>query len=243
MLQDLLSSPGSRAAAERLAADLERVFGPRLQALLAYAPAQSGGRPADAGLTHALALVERLSVEDLSALLTVVADWHKRGLATPLLVTREEFERSLDVFPLEYGEILARHVVLRGALPEHARVGEADLRRGCERQVKGHLIHLREGYLETHGRPAALADLLRASVPPFRAALANVARLHGAPHEGDEALAAFAAGALGTDGAAAGDVLRFGEKGQTVDAPPLLPPYLRLVERLWQLVDGWSVTR
>jgi hypothetical protein len=243
MRQDLLSSPGSRAATQRLAADLERVFGTRLQALLAYEPADSGGQRADAGLTHTLALVERLSIEDLSALLTVVADWHKRGLATPLLVTGEEFERTLDVFPLEYGEILARHVVLRGALPEHARVGEANLRRACERQIKGHLIHLREGYLETHGRPATLADLLRASVPPFRAALANIARLHGAPHEGDEALAAFAAAALGTDGAAAADVLRFGETGQTADAPPLLPPYLRLVERLWQLVDGWSVAR
>lgn len=232
-------SPAARAAADRLAMDLERVFGTRLQAIVAYDPAPLGAAR-DEVVPHSLALVETLRLDDLTALLTVVPDWHKGGLATPLLLTREEFRRTLDVFPLEYCSILARHVVLRGVLPEGVRVSDLDLRRACERQIKGHLIHLREGFLETHGRPAALAELVRASIPPFRAALANVAGLHGEAADTDEALAAFAARTLGPDGAAAGGVLRLGHGGPAADVPPLFPAYLRLVERLWQWLDEWN---
>lgn len=232
-------SPAVRAAADQLATDLERVFGTRLQAVIAYEPAPHG--PArDGVVTHSLALVETLRPEDLTALLTVVPDWHKGGLATPLLLTCEEFRRTLDVFPLEYGSILAQHVVLRGALPEGVRVNDDDLRRACERQIKGHLIHLREGFLETHGRPAALAGMVRASIPPFRAALANVARMHGDAADTDEALAAFAGRVLGPDGAVTERVLRLGHGGAASDVPPLFPAYLRLVERLWQRLDEWN---
>jgi hypothetical protein len=240
-MPDEFLSPAARAAAERLAADLERVFGARLQAVIAYEPASHHGR--DAPLAYSLALVEALGPEDLTTLLTVVPAWHKGGLATPLLLTGEEFTRTLDVFPLEYNSILARHVVLRGALPDDVRVSDKDLRRACERQIKAHLIHLREGYLETHGRPAALAELVRASIPPFRAALASVARLHGNPADSDQALAAFAAGALGADGAAAREVLRAAKGGQASEVPTLFPGYLRLVERLWRFLDEWSAAR
>lgn len=240
-MPDEVLRPSARAAAERMAADLERVFGTRLQALIAYdASGQGTGRQPP--LTHSLALVESLADADLTALLTVVPAWHKSGLATPLLLTAEEFLRTLDAFPLEYASILERHVLLRGALPQPFSIAEEDLRRACERQVKAHLIHLREGYLETHGRPAALAELLRASIPPFRSSLIHVARLHGSAAADDAGLATFAAETLGTDGNAAGDLLRWSEGGQVSEASSLFPRYLRLVQRLWTLLDGWAPT-
>ena len=44
-------------------------------------------------------------------------------------------------------------------------VDPADLRRACEVQARSHLLHLREGYLETRGRADALADLIVQSAP------------------------------------------------------------------------------
>ena len=77
------------------------------------------------------------------------------ALAVPLLLSRDEFLRTLDVFPVEYGEIIANHRLIVGEdILAGLQVSEADLRRGCELQAKSHLIHLREGYLETGGSPA-----------------------------------------------------------------------------------------
>ena len=50
------------------------------------------------------------------------------------------------------------------------RVADADRRRGCELHAKSHLIHLREGFLETQGDARASSRLIAASAPAFRAA-------------------------------------------------------------------------
>jgi hypothetical protein len=192
----------------------------------------------EAGHVHTLALVDRLGIDDLSALLTVVPAWHKARLATPLLLAQDEFERTLDVFPLEYQSILSRHQVIRGSWPNQgAQVTPADLRRACERQVKGHLIHLREGFLETHGRPSAIADLVRASVPAFRASLQNVGRLRGAHLATDDEIARFAGTVLGLDDAAVRETLAFTRSGAGADVAGLLPRYVAAVEHLWRAVD------
>src|SRR5205807_2291386 len=108
--------------------------------------------------------------------------WHDRGLATPLLVAAHEFDRSLDAFPIEFGAILADYSVAAGADPfAGLAVDPADLRRACEVQARSHLLHLREGYLETRGRSDALSDLIVKSAAPFAALLVALARLEGHP--------------------------------------------------------------
>ena len=100
-----------------------------------------------------------------------VASWHDAGLATPLLLAAHEFERSLEAFPFEFGAILADHVVVSGDNPfDGLHVDPADLRRACEVQARSHLLHLREGYLETRGRGDALAVLIARSARALRRA-------------------------------------------------------------------------
>jgi hypothetical protein len=92
-----------------------------------------------------------------------------------LLLTPAEFRRTLDVFPLEYGEIIAKHVIIAGADPfAGADVADADRRRACEQQAKSHLIHLREGFLENGRDPRNVEWLIARSVPAFRRLLANI---------------------------------------------------------------------
>ena len=56
--------------------------------------------------------------------------WHDAGLATPLLIAADEFARSLDAFPFEFGAILWDHVVVAGSNPfDGLSVKPADLRR------------------------------------------------------------------------------------------------------------------
>src|SRR5215217_8253798 len=147
------------AGVKAVALDLQRIFGARLQSVVAYGDGAGDG-------VHTLALVERLGFQDLAACAPRVADWLAAGAAAPLLLTRDEFLRTLDVFPLEYGAIIDSHQLIYGEdVLTGLRVSEADLRRGCELQAKGHLIHLREGYLECAGNPKVVAALIAASAP------------------------------------------------------------------------------
>src|SRR5262247_3234267 len=88
--------------------DLREIFGPRLQSLIVYG-ARSGEQAKPGAHGHAetptrtLAVVERMTREDLRTCAGRLAGWHARGLATPLLVAAHEFDRSLDAFPLEFG--------------------------------------------------------------------------------------------------------------------------------------------
>jgi hypothetical protein len=207
-----------------LAADLQRVFGSRLLSLVAY----GNGDQEDAGDMHSLALVERLSFQDLAACAPLVRNWQKAGVAVPLLLSRDEFRRSLDVFPVEYGGIIARHEVIVGTDPfAGLQVNDADLRRACELQVKSHLIHLREGYLESAGEPAAVSRLIAASAGPLSTLVANLERLDPGIDE-RAGLTPDLAREVSVAGA-----------NTIADPSALFTRYLAAVERLWQEVDRW----
>src|SRR4051812_29561201 len=172
-------------AARALERDLHGIFGSRLQSLVIYGQhaardggAHGHGAHGRAAPTRTLAIAASLTLEDLRAIAGHVERWHDAGLATPLLLEAREFERSLDVFPLEFGAIIADHVVLSGDDPfASMQVDAADVRRACEVQARSHLLHLREGFLETRGRDDALSLLIVESAPAFAALVTSLARL------------------------------------------------------------------
>jgi hypothetical protein len=231
-----------RAALDALTADLQAIFRNRLRAVCAY-----GLDHHDEGDTHTLALVDQLSFEDLSACAPRTRGWMNRGLAVPLLLQSEEFTRSLDVFPLEYGEIIAHHVVLFGQDPfVGVSVSEPDRRRGCELQAKSHLIHLRESFLETHGDPRAVGRMIAASAEGFRRLLENLVTLvrPAADHPpGHPDLADDAERLIGVPAGLTRDLLAAATTGgPTTIADPnaLLARYIDAVEDIWAFVDAWK---
>lgn len=220
--------------------DLKAVFGTRFRSLVAYSDAST----ADHAPTQTLAIVDGLTPDDLRACADRVASWHDAGLATPLLLRAQEFDRSLDAFPYEFGAILADHVVVSGEDPFRGlRVERGDLRRACEIQARSHLLHLREGYLETRGRSDALADLLARSIPPFTALLASVTRLLGNDDSAGPDAAAVVEEVLGLDAGTLRGILRSSSNGSMSSdaARTIFPAYLNAVERLTSYIDRWSV--
>jgi hypothetical protein len=197
-----------------------------------------GWRPEPA---TSLALVESLTLDDLDACAACVPAWSRAGAATPLLLSSAEFARSLDAFPIEYGEIVAHHEVIVGNDPfEGLTIRPDDLRRACEVQVKSHLLHLREDYLEAAGRPHEIAALVRESAPGFVGLLRLLARLNHAPLDTSADLGRFATVWFQIDSRVADGLLALaaGDDG-TVDAVRLFPEYLATMERLADSVDRW----
>jgi hypothetical protein len=229
-----------RHAADALAADLRHVFAGRLRSVVAYGPCLDGA--AETAPLSCLALVDSCGIADLESCATLAGHWERHGLAIPLIVPEQEFRQSLDAFPLEYGEIIRAHEVVLGTNPfDGASISTEDLRRACETQIKSHLLHLREGFIESRGRPQAVAALVTASAPAFAALLRNVARLHGAAASGRTDATHEGARAAGLPAGVVTDVLALerADSVPTADPARLFPEYLSAVEQLSRSVDSW----
>jgi hypothetical protein len=114
-----------------------------------------------------------------------------------------------------------------------------DLRRACEVQAKGHLIHLRQGWIAAAGHDEELAALVVHSAPALAALLASVARLDA--HAAAEPNAARAGARLaGLPDALIGRVLALIREPDGAPAVVAdLPAYLQATETLWTFVDTW----
>ena len=228
-----------RTAADTLVSDLRQVFANRLHSVVAYGRLVDGDEDSP---VSCLAFVESLTASDLEACARLAHLWHQRHLATPLILPREEFRRSLDAFPLEYGDIIGGHIRVFGPDPfEGVTIPPGDLRRACETQIKSHLLHLREGFMEAGGRPQAIASLVATSAPAFDALLRHVARLRGDGTSAPDALALAGARAAGIDERVASEIHAL-ERASAIpmaDAARLFPQYLAAVEQLARAVDTW----
>jgi hypothetical protein len=242
--------PKAVATLER---ELRGIFGSRLQSLVAYGT--RGGHPGEGEhqaedghirerrLTHTMAIVEKLAVEDLRACSERVASWHDAGLATPLLLASHEFDCSLDAFPLEFGAILADHVLVAGQSPfDGLAVDPGDIRRACEVQARSHLLHLREGYLETRGRGDALAVLVVRSAAPFAALLEAVSRLQDSGVADAGTAGRHVERMLGLQGGPVGQIVKLANVTEisSAEAVEIFPAYLDAVERLVAWIDSWG---
>ena len=208
-----------------LTRDLGEIFADRLRSIVAYGRAD---RARDAA-APTLATVEELTADDLQACAERIASWRAAGLATPLLLSAREFSRSLDAFPFEFGAILDDHTVLFGADPfDGLQVDPTDLRRACEVQLRSHLLHLREGYIETAGQTDAVVELVFRSASPLAALLRNLDRLTSR---------------VETDDVLTQVVQLDRQSPMAIDqARRLFPAYLLAIERLTLTIDRWSTS-
>jgi hypothetical protein len=247
----LMHIPESAVTLER---DLRGIFGNRLQSMIVYGsrairadqdrPVHAGSdTPGHAGraLTHTMAVVDVLSTDDLRVCSSRMEACEARGLAAPLLLAASEFGRSLDAFPFEFGAILNDYTLVSGSNPfDGLQVQAADLRRACEVEARGHLLHLREGYLETYGRGDAIAVLIADSAPAFAALVANVAYLDAV---GGSAIAAarHVERKIERPATASQIVSLVGVNEITsAEAERLFAPYLDTVQRLVAYIDAWT---
>ncbi|HXE81673.1 MAG TPA: hypothetical protein VNK41_13035 [Vicinamibacterales bacterium] len=235
--------PEAARAAEQLAGDLRQIFGSGLIALVIFgdhAPDAHGHvTAADGEPVRTLALVERLEFAHLEACAARQRRWMRANLATPLFIAEDDFARSLDAFPLEFGAIINRHAVIVGRDPfAELLVRPEDVRRACEVQARSHVLHLREAYIEAAGDPAAIHRLVVDSAPALSALLMNLALLDGKTDVAPASLAQHAAEIAGRPATVFASVLT-GSSAQvpTFDGARLFPEYLAAMEALTAAID------
>jgi hypothetical protein len=188
---------------------------------------------------NVMLITDDLSAARLAGLGRAFAGWRKSGYEPPLVILRSEWARATDVFPIEITDMRCGYEVLRGPDPlANLSVAPADLRRALEREFRGKLLRLRQGYVAAAGDPAALGLLAERSSGTFLVLLRAFLVLLGrsVPSEA-VGVAAAAAAAMAMDGEPLLNVVRHRRERGWRCSPGEFEGYLEAVARAATFLD------
>jgi len=188
-----------------------------------------------------LVVAERLGPAELKGLGPGFARLAEGRLGPPLLVTRAEWARAADVFPIEIADIRTAYKVVRGSDPlAGLTVRRGDLRRALESEFRGKLLRLRVDYGLHCDDPAALAAAIGYSIGPMRVLLRATLVLleHNVP-AGDRELADQAAKLLHVEQAPLLELLAHRRDIAWKAEPALFQSYLGIVESATRFIDQY----
>jgi hypothetical protein len=230
-----------------LVTQLRAAYGSHLSSVVLYGSAAAGEHIPKQSDYNALVLLDRIDPATLAAASAVAQAWRDAGNPPPMTMTVGEWQRSSDVFPMEYADILDRHRVLYGTPPfEGISVSRENLRLQLEQQVLGKLLQLRQGALLAGTDGKRQLELITASLSTMMVLFRAVLRLHGEKPEGDNVALAQRVAALAemdaTPFVRAVRHVRGEAKLAPNDAGPVLAGYLTGIERLNAYLDRYGAS-
>jgi predicted nucleotidyltransferase len=187
-------------------------------------------------------ILEAITTDTLRRLRAPLTRWRAETDALPLILTHEEWLRSADAYPLEIAEMRTAYRVLRGEDPlAELTVAPADLRQALERELRGKLLRLRQGYALLADEPRRMGDYVRRSISAVLFLCRGLVVLAGRKPPLDPIdLANMAGRVAGFDGPAlARIVTRRGVKGWECTESDMRG-YLAAVEQAARYVDTFQ---
>ena len=150
---------------EEFSADFRELFGEELLSIILYGSAARGEYiPKKSDINFLIVLTDK-GINNLSGALPLVEKWSKRSVAVPLFLTDIYIRSSLDAFPIEFFNIQASYKLVFGEdILEGLEIQNSDLRRECEKEIKGKLLHLRQAYFLSKGKKKRLNELFKISL-------------------------------------------------------------------------------
>jgi hypothetical protein len=184
-------------------------------------------------------VVNQLDHETLRKLGPAFAGWVVNEIPPPLILPRAEWQRASDVFPIEITDMKAGYRVLRGEDPVVSlRVRSRDLRSALEREFRGKLARLRQGFIPSESRPEDLGVLAQHSIGSVAALYRALLSLAQRPVPTTRIEVLAAAGVLvGFDPAPLVEIVRHRSEKGWRSTRELFEGYLAAVERTVSFVD------
>ncbi len=174
----MMSVMDPRQAALEFVAEVETLFGERLESIVLYGSVPRHEAVLGASDINLIVILDRVSVEDLERLAPVTRRWVSSGRATPMLFGAEEFRRSSDAFAMEMADMLDRREILFGRDPVAGlEVNLPAMRHQLEHEMRARRTQLREGMLVTAQDPGSVGDLLLRAIPAYVCYLRAILRL------------------------------------------------------------------
>lgn len=148
--------------------DYRKAFGNDLVSLIIYGSAAAGYYLKGKSDINLLVVLTPEGASRLEDAFETVRRWRRRNVAVPWVMTKYFIESSRDVYPIEFLNLKYNHIVLFGEdVLRSLDFKPEDLRLQIERELKGKLILLREGYLENRGKVKPSGQLIARSITAF----------------------------------------------------------------------------
>lgn len=153
---------------EEITEDYQQAFGNDLVSIILYGSGASGEYvPKRSDLNFLIVLSEE-GIDALEESFKVVSKWRKRNVNSPLFLTKDYIESSLDSFPLEFLNMKMNYTLVFGEdVLSNLSFEKGHLRVQCERELKAKLLQLRQGYLDSSQRGGDMRSLVARSIPAF----------------------------------------------------------------------------
>ena len=230
-----------------LVSQLRAAYGDTLRSVVLYGSAAAGEHIPKRSDYNVLVIVESLTADSLRAASATARAWAEAGNPAPLTMTAAEWRGSVDIFPMEYADMLERHRVLHGEAPfTGIQVEPGDLRLQLEQEAMGKLLKFRQGVLASGGDYGRQLELIASSVSTimviFRALLRLMKQVPPTDNIATSEAVARAAGFDATPFAAAIRHVRGERKIANGEVPAILPGYLRGMEQLVRYLDRYEQT-
>jgi hypothetical protein len=216
----------------------DAALGDRYSAIL-YGSAARGDYLPGRSDVNLMLLLDAASPALLQSLGDGLRAWRKSTSEPPLVMTRAEWARATDVFPVEIVDMQAGYAVVRGSDPiAGLRVDRRDLRRALEREFRGKLVRLRQGYAALAADPQALGAMAAGTVSSVLVLCRGLLVLLGRPVPSDPAeLGAAAEGAAGGNGEPLRQVVQQRRDPLCRSSAAEFEGYLRSVEQVTHFLD------
>jgi len=243
-MKDLAIGAEDKRRVETLAESLRTAFGADLLSVVLYGSAARADHFGHGGSDlNVAAVLKEISLASLERGTKASRAWSQEGNRPLLFLSPEWIDRSRDVFPIEFLDIVDAHVVILGSDPfAGLSVSLDNLRLQCESELKVKLIHLRTGYMEMHEDANLLARLMAASYASVISICRGALRAAGrpAPARSEDVVGEVSA-LCGIDAAPFVEVAaikRGGPGAAALAVKPLFKRYYDQVEMLARSVDA-----
>ncbi|MCH8055558.1 MAG: hypothetical protein IH857_05325 [Deltaproteobacteria bacterium] len=144
------------------------LLGDDLRSVILYGSAVRGEFDTRRSNLNLLVILNQVDYRHLALLASYTRKWRRQRIATPLVLSPHYVSTALDAYPLEFIDMQLDRRVLFGedALKDINPPRQA-IRRQCEQEARGKLLHLREILLETDLKPRWLRQTMVLSVQSF----------------------------------------------------------------------------
>src|SRR5580658_7388883 len=221
---------------------LRTAAGANVESIVLFGSAVAGDFHPEFSNVNLLCVIRDSSFSALRALAPAVQWWHAQKQPPPLFMTREEIERSVDVFTIELIDMQQHHRVLYGEDVIQGLTIPANLHRvQVEYELREKLALLRQHLLLASGNNSRLWELLLRSVSSFATLFrhALIVLGHDAPVSRRDAVQALSK-KVGFDASGILQVLDVRERKsdrKQLDVTGVFSKYLSTVEHVTSAVD------
>lgn len=164
-LESLSIPEESREHFQSYLRDLEKTFQRNVEAVILYGSAARGDFIEGRSNWNLLVLVRSLSVTVIQEAGKLHAKGEKHRIVPPLLMTLDELHQSCSVYPLELLLIKEHHVLLEGRDPfPDLKISLEHLGWHCEREIRSHVIQVRQRLIEGEARLEAVQSIIILSI-------------------------------------------------------------------------------